>query len=106
MANTSRKRHLHSDALENLNLQHFVTKRNERQQQTKKLKLTLEDYEANIQKLNGDRPLVSKDADATKEHIRISYSMSVLRISKQATLAGSYSKMQQRDYYDVPSIYL
>ncbi|KAJ8069838.1 hypothetical protein OCU04_000252 [Sclerotinia nivalis] len=69
MVNTSRKRRLHSDAPENLNLQHFVTKRNKRQQQTKKPKLTLEDYEANIQKLNGDGPLAPKDADATKENI-------------------------------------
>ncbi|RAL59974.1 hypothetical protein DID88_000600 [Monilinia fructigena] len=69
MVNTSRKRQLHCDAPENLNLQHFVTKRNKRQQRTKKPKLTLEDYEANIQKLNGDGPLVSNDADATKENI-------------------------------------
>jgi hypothetical protein len=35
----------------------------------KKLKLTLEDYKADIQKLNGSSPLALKDADATKENI-------------------------------------
>jgi hypothetical protein len=29
----------------------------------------LEDYKANIEKLNGSDPLVPKDADATKENI-------------------------------------
>jgi hypothetical protein len=69
MVKTSRKRRLCDSAPETLNLQHFVTKRNNLQQRTKKPKLTLEDYEINIQKLNGSGPLTSKDADATKENI-------------------------------------
>jgi hypothetical protein len=32
----------------------------------KKPKLTLEDYEADIQKLNSSDPLARRDADATK----------------------------------------
>jgi hypothetical protein len=69
MVKVSRKRRLSDSAPENLNLQHFVTKRNKYQQRTKKPKLTPEDYEINIQKLNGSGPLASKDADATRENI-------------------------------------
>ena len=50
-------------------LQKFVTQRNNLRQRAKKPKLTLEDYEAYIQKLNGSNPLALKDVDATKENI-------------------------------------
>jgi hypothetical protein len=69
MANTCRKRRFCDVAPEDLNLQNFVTRRNKLQQRPKKTKLTLQDYEINIQKLNGGGPLASKDADATKENI-------------------------------------
>ena len=56
------------DALENL--QNFLTRRNKLQQRAKKKpKLMLEDYKANIEKLNGSDPSALKDADATKENI-------------------------------------
>ncbi|APA07342.1 hypothetical protein sscle_02g021120 [Sclerotinia sclerotiorum 1980 UF-70] len=51
MANTPKKHRFCDDAPENINLQKFL------------------DCEINIQKLNGDGPLASKDADATKENI-------------------------------------
>jgi len=66
MANTSTKRRP-CGALENL--QHFDTRRNNLRQKTKKPKHTPEDYEADIQKLNGCGPLGPKDADTTKENI-------------------------------------
>jgi hypothetical protein len=55
------------DSLENL--QNFVTRRNKLRQRAKRPKLTPEDYEADIQKLNGSGPLALKDADATRENI-------------------------------------
>jgi hypothetical protein len=66
MSRTSTK-HRRCDALEKL--QKFVSWRNKLRQRAKKPKLTLEDYEADIQKLNGADPLAPKDADATKENI-------------------------------------
>ncbi|APA11274.1 hypothetical protein sscle_07g060440 [Sclerotinia sclerotiorum 1980 UF-70] len=69
MANTSKKRRLCDDAPENINLQKFLVRRSNLQQRPKKPKLTPKDCEINIQKLNGDGPLASKDADATKENI-------------------------------------
>ncbi|PQE19655.1 hypothetical protein CJF31_00010054 [Rutstroemia sp. NJR-2017a BVV2] len=57
------------DAPENINLQQFLLRRSNLQQRPKKTKLTPEDYEINIEKLNGNGPLASKDADATKENI-------------------------------------
>ncbi|EDN94544.1 predicted protein [Sclerotinia sclerotiorum 1980 UF-70] len=62
MANTSKKRPLCDDAPKNINLQQFLLRRNNLQQRPKKTKLTPEDYEINIQKLNGNGPLASKDA--------------------------------------------
>ena len=50
-------------------LQTFVSQRNKICKRQKKPKLTVEDYEADIQKLNVTGPLASKDADATKENI-------------------------------------
>jgi hypothetical protein len=66
MARTSTKRRPY-DATENL--QTFVSQRNKIGKRQKKPKLTPEDYEADIQKLNGSGPLAPKDADATKENI-------------------------------------
>ncbi len=66
MARTSTKRRP-CDAVEELH--DFVTRRNKLGQRAKKPKLTPEDYEADIQKLNGSGPLAPKDADATKENI-------------------------------------
>ena len=66
MARTSTKRRPY-DAAENL--QTFVSQRNKIGKRQKKPKLTPEDYEADIQKLNGSGPLAPKDADATKENI-------------------------------------
>jgi hypothetical protein len=66
MSPTSTKRR-RCDAPEKL--QKFVTRRNNLRQRAKKPKLTPEDYEADIQKINGSDPLAQKDADATKENI-------------------------------------
>jgi hypothetical protein len=67
MAVSSTKRRLSDDPG---HLQDFLTRRDKlRQRANKKPKLMPEDYEANIQKLNGSDPLAPKDADATKENI-------------------------------------
>jgi len=63
MAQTSTKRRPY-DATENL--QTFISQRNKFGKRQKKLKLTPENYEADIQRLNGSGPLAPKDADATK----------------------------------------
>ncbi|KAF7865656.1 hypothetical protein EAF04_005822 [Stromatinia cepivora] len=69
MTNTSKKRRLCDNAPENINLQQFLLRRSNLQQWPKKTKLTSEAYEINIEKLNGNGPLTSKDTDATKENI-------------------------------------
>lgn len=108
MANTSKKRRLCDDAPKNINLQQFLLRCNNLQQRPKKTKLTSENYEINIQKLNGNGPLVSKNTRCHegKHHWYMPQMEKVLRIPKQAILADSYSKMQQRDYYNVPPVYL
>ena len=56
------------------NLQNFLTQRDKlRQRAKKKPKLMLEDYEANIEKLNRSNPLALKDIDTTKENISSIY---------------------------------
>ena len=66
MARTSTK-HLPYDAT--VNLQTFISRRNKIGKKQKKPKLTPEEYEADIQKLNGSGPLAPEDADTTKENI-------------------------------------